>query len=733
MTHHRPQINTERHRGHAKESAELRHVAVLFADLQGFTYLCERLDSEEVVDILHVIYDRLGQEVERYGGYIDKVLGDGLMVLFGAPQAHENDGLRAVMAGLAMQRAIAELQPWIRERLGQALAMRVGIDAGPVVYGEVGPGAETTPTVIGDAANVAARLQRMAGAGQVVISERARRLASRQVQFRRLGTLQLEGRRAAVEAFVAVAPYASLNSGPPAMATALAGRSSELEQLMALYNRAASGKTTVVLITGEGGIGKSRLLAEFVALLDALGTRQRPRIVKVHNRWEVGDFYRPYDELVGQLGPGDSPAGRAADRGDSRSAGNGRRVETSGGAAEVASRIASACRAGPCLLAFDDWEWADEEEGQRLAALIESLGDLPVLLVIAGRRVELPLGPEAAECSLIRLRLAPLSVRDSWALLQQHPACGALPPEVGHSLLRRTGGNPSHILESVDFLVDQGIIAPSGDGWRVVEGRGGAALPETLRNDVLSRLDSLDADERQVLRVCAVVGRPVSVSLAARILEVEEMKVREALQVLVDVGLMVPADSAEEPYGFRSELVKEVTYDSMLKRQRRELHRLVGEVLEGMGEAADSELALHFIRARASDKAVPYGLRATSGMLARDQGEEALRLLLEMDGLIEGDDLETRATYLERLGQAYVATGKCSDGTDRLVQALALVRDPHRRGCLLAEIGWAYAIQSKAELAMKHYQRANGILASCNGRKEMVAIGAAMRLLYDRP
>ncbi len=713
--------------------AELRHVAVLFADLQGFTNLCERLDPEEVVELLQVIYARLGEEVERYGGHIDKVLGDGLMVLFGAPQAREDDGLRALMAGLAMQKAMTDLQPWLRERLGQALGMRVGIDAGPVVYGVIGPDAVGRATVIGDAANVAARLQRIAAPGQVVVSDRARRLASRQVQFRKLGVTPLEGRRAPVEAFIAVAPYAPIAGDLAAMTSSMAGRAAETQRLLALYDAAALGRTGLVLLTGESGIGKTRLMVEFAALLRGRHGSARPLVIHVRNRWEVSVSYRPYDMLTQALGV------RPNVRGDGRPATLRAAMEAAdptkseGDCREAVEALRDLCGRMPVVLLVDDWDWADPLDAALLANLIQSVAGLPILVLVSGRRVELPLPAGLSDVSVNRMKLTPLDSRESWMLLQQHPAFGALPADMAESLLQWTGGNPAHVLESVEALIDQGVVSPSGEGWRIREENLAVAMPETIRNSVLSRLDAADPDSVHLLRLCSVMGAEISLPLLAAVAERAETELRDEMHSLVEAGLVVSLPEAADRYCFRSELIREVAYHTMLKRHRQELHRAVGLALEKRPDARAADLALHFVRAGLGERAVRYGLAASGDMLARGEHERVLLLLDEMRAHIPEDDANQRAVLLERLGEAYVASGNTAGGVEAFLQALGMTRDPVGRGRLMTQAGWAYAIQGRADVAMKHYQRAREVLSSVEAEPEQALVAASMRLLYDRP
>jgi len=714
-----------------RRMAEVRHVAVLFADVQGFTRLCERLDAEEVVETLNTIYERLGQDVELYGGHIDKVLGDGLMVLFGAPQAHDDNVLRAVLAGLGMQKAMTEFQPWLKEKLGHGLGLRIGIDAGPVVYARVGPGPDPQLTVIGDPANVASRLQRVARPGQVVISERAKRLCSSQIHLRRLGDVRLEGRVSRMVAYVAVAPTVSVDGGREDRGTTLVGRSAELEQLMGLYDRLVEGHGNLVLLTGEGGIGKSRLLAEFLSALRAHPQAEKTQILQIRNQWQVGAVYRPLSSLASALNVQCARLRLRTARGRRSKGADSARPSSE---ETLMAQVSAICERGPMVIILDDWQWADEDDARRLLRVICSLESRAVLSIVAGRRVELPPDVGGRDGFVVRMHLQPLNRKESWLLLRQTPGSSALPVGIAETLVERSGGNPAHVFEYMRGLVERGAIAPSVDGWRIVDERLAARAPDNLRDGVMSQLDALDPESLYVLRVCSVVGGHIPVRLLASVLGADSTDVEKQLARLVESGLLVRDTQVENAYSFRSGLVRDVTYDTMLKRHRRDLHLQVGEALEKENDASKIELARHFIKARVAEKARCYGLAAGDVLLASGDHEGAFALLTELDDLVSDSDVEARAALLEQLGEACVGTGRWADGLDRFLGALALVRDPKWRGQLSAKIGWVYALQGRNDMAVKHCNRAREMLSSIGGDDtSQMMIEAAMRLLYDRP
>lgn len=713
-------------------TAELRHVAVLFADLEGFTHLCERLDPEEVVETLDRIYDRLGEEVARYGGHIDKVLGDGLMVLFGAPTAHEDDCMRAVMAGLAMQRAVGELQPWIRKRLGQGLGLRVGVDAGPVVYGAIGPG-KAAATVIGDAANVAARLQQVAAPGQVVISGRVRRLAGWHIQARQLGTVQLEGRRAALSAHLALAPCVPLAGDAISPGETLVGRDAEMQMLTAEYGRTAQGQTTLVLVSGEAGIGKTRLLREFVARLEVMEANLRPLAIQIRNWWEVGSTYRPCESLLGALGLRvEHPVLGATALGRHRMRHEARTGAAATGSEQLLEALGGFCRRMPVVVLVDDWDWAEPGDCRRLMELVRGSAEWPVMFVLAGRRIELETLAELAAVPVLQLKLQPLGTRDCWRLLQQHPAASALPPDACEALVQRSGGNPAHLIESVEALIEEGALVASGEGWVVREGQALHAVPESLRNSVLSRLDALEPAAKELLRLCSVLGDEVTAPVLSQVSGLAPEEVSRRMVPLLEAGLLA-AEATERKYLFRSDLVRKVAYDTMLRRQRRELHRRAALCLEEDPETSSEDLARHCVKAGLADKAMRYGIDAGEALLRRGEPERAAELLSELEGLVGDGSPDERVRLLESLAEAYITQGECQAGIERLLEALGLARAPSVRGRLMGQLGWACAIQGQADRAMRHYQQARTLLDLGGDKSGQAMVAAGVRLLYDRP
>ncbi|HYN90379.1 MAG TPA: adenylate/guanylate cyclase domain-containing protein, partial [Thermoleophilaceae bacterium] len=539
---------------------ERRQVTVLFADLSGYTAFAERMDPEAVKSLVDRVLLRLSQEVERYGGTVDKYIGDNVMALFGAPVAHEDDTERALRAGLGMQDAMGEVNQGLPA--GVHFELRVGVNTGEVLAGAVGE----AYTVVGDTVNVASRLQSAARPGSVTVGERTMRATDAAVRYEELEPLALKGKAEPVPAWEAVGLIAehSVRRVGPARESPLIGRQQELAALDTLYERVVrEGRSHLVTIVGEAGVGKSRLLREFERRLHrhpsaptvrtgrclpygsgivfwALGEvlREECGIVDSDSseqawgklRSYVGDLMGEHGKdsdreaaLIGRLLGVDVPPELVPDEDDPERMREAFLAALRGGIEAIAIRR-------PFVIAFEDIHWADDgmlDAIEHLAQWVRA----PLMLVCLARDELLDRRSSwgGGRRSATQLLLDPLNDEHSRELVR------ALLPEgdeVVPAVAERSGGNPLFAEEMARRIAEEG-------------GAEAAQLPDTVQAVLAARLDSLEPFERRLVQQAAVVGRTFPEGSLATLARSEGRDLGRALMTLQEKDILAPA--AEGP------------------------------------------------------------------------------------------------------------------------------------------------------------------------------------------
>jgi adenylate cyclase len=721
--------------GHAMEEApeaqprgaglpsERRPVTILFADLVGFSTLAEHMDPEELRSLMTDTFAGLTAEVESREGIVEKFIGDAVMAVFGVPQTHEDDPNRAVECALSMLEVVRQRS----QKTPSPLELRIGINSGLVVSGTVGDG--TQAGVMGDAVNVAARLQQAAGPGEVVVSDSVWRRVRDGYEAQAAGPLEVKGRGQMVEAFRLVGSHE-----PTARRQApFVGRQEELALLDLLWASAAKGNTHVVSLVGEPGVGKSRLLAQLV-----------PRTGSVDIRIACGSerAFGPFLDLVEQM-----LGGMPSDESDleRRAAAIGVDEETARlisaflglGDAPPVVRMADeqqkrqvfagvwqfllAARGDrPALIVLDDVHWADRSSLDLLGFLLERLGGIPLLLVLAYRP-----GFERVEQTTLRashtgIRLEPLSSEESVQLARGFLGVGELPSDLERIVATRAEGNPFFIEELLQALLELGSLA-------VVNGRAVLAkmdveIPDSVQGTILARADRLGSEERTVLQHAAVLGRNFSTDLVQALSD--EVDVVPALEELARAQLIVSEGPGR--WTFKHALIQEVVYETLLLRQRKEIHRNIAEALEAAaGEDPPSleVLAEHYARAEVPEKARRYAVKAGDlagqrmGFVeAMERYETALRLWGE------GDE-EGRLDLLQKLGWARLMGGDPGGSRTALIEAEAGWRglgDLRRAGGALATMGRLHWIMGEGQRGGEVLEQAIELLEPQGPSPELV-------------
>lgn len=627
---------------------ERRLVTVLFADLKGYTSASETADPEVMQDTLNLCFERLATEIARYGGYVDKVVGDAIMALFGAPRAQEDDAGKAIAAGLAMQRALDELAPDIERRLGKRFELRVGINSGLVVTGAVGPGGYT---VTGDAVNVASRLESNAQPGTVLVGETSRRLSRRQFIWGERQELSVKNRVEPVVCFIAEGTSSSLLRLVPAPSdTPYVGRQAMLDRLHALWSGAADER--VVEFAGESGIGKTRFLAHFLAQEGATADQvlysradTPPRtfgplmqlLPAVH-----GNISRPLlDQLEGLAAAYESSSDTPVDP-----------DWLVDGLARIIGELCTA--ASPLALVLDDMHRADQATVEVVEKLLPRLSALPVVVFLlrqpTGRRLRRIADVES-------FRLEPLADAEARALV------AAAAPSIAHeradAIVTRAGGNPLYL----EVLGAAAQLTPDA-----------LTVPESLQTAVVARVDDLGETARVVLREASVFGQSFPEEPLKLVTTLNE-GLYDALAHLREAGLIdeMRSETGTRGYQFRHSLVQQVLYDGLLRRRRADLHRRAAEALELVHqdgiEVEPEQIGYHLRESGDTERAAAYFLAAAeradrlrAPSEARTHRRTAMRML-SMTSLADLYAAQRRPTV----------SGRVVAGALQLAVAVALV------------------------------------------------------------
>jgi ABC-type transport system substrate-binding protein/class 3 adenylate cyclase len=655
-------------------TAEKRIVSVLIADVVNSTGISELLGPERSKFLMDEVMRIMTAQIRRYDGTVVQRVGDEVFALFGAPVAHEDDSERAVLAALAIQRAIARYAEEVRDAYGVELAVRVGVNTGPVVIpGDDGADIAERWNALGDTVNVASRLQELAPPGEVAIAADTARSVEGCFELEDLGPQELQGKAGPMEVFRVRGRsevQRELPTGP------LVGRDFELTVLERTTDGLREGRGVIVSVLGEAGIGKTRLVYEvrkeyrdvvrfiegravsyaqsfpYSPIRDLLrdwlrvGASTPETRVRLELKAQVANLFGDaaddaYPYLANLLGLTLEPDAAETIRELNRESLQHQTIDVF---AELLDRLADEL---PLCVVLEDLHWADEATVELLEKTLRVTEDAAVGLFLLYRAErESPvwrLGERARQLYPHRFReieLRPLP-SDAARTLVDATADGELPDGVAELLVERAGGNPFFLEEALRDLVERGALTRSNGSWQLAVSPDELAIPALVQGALQARLDRLDPATREVLSLAAVIGRTFGLPLLERLVPHEEL--RDALLELQRLDLIVETRRRPTPeYRFRHGLVQEVAYSTLVEPVRRELHRRAGEALEELyGENRDEVydlLARHFSEADEPEKAVEYLLAA---------GDAARRLYADPEAL---EHYRRARAFLARLG-----------------------------------------------------------------------------------
>jgi adenylate cyclase len=704
------------------EEGDRRLVTVLFADLAGFTALSESLDPEDVRALQSDLFRELSGAVERYDGFVEKFVGVAVMAVFGAPRAHEDDPERALHAALRMHARVAVLSERWAPRVGRPLALHVGVNTGPVVAGTIGADSGGAYAVTGDTVNTAARLQSAAVGGETLLSPSTQQLTKHAFRLVPAGEIAMKGKSQPLAAFRLAGARATRRSGRGlealGLSASMVGRTAELGQMVAVFDEALLGRARVVSVTGEAGVGKSRLLEEWLATLDASG-RLAPVSVRRAACSSLGEqpyavFAAFFREAYG-VSPEDSleVARQKLASGLAALGGEGEETATIASllgyvlGVEAADRfrhiepeqlkrqiflamrrlIERRLQQGPLVFTVENLQWADSASVELLQSMLDRLVDQPLMLVVTARVEARTLATTRAVHTT--LRLAPLSPLESEALLAAYlgESTAGMPPRLRQLVLDRAGGQPLYLEEILRGLIAAGVLVRGENGWACSAGAAAADVPPTIHGLLLARVDRLPGATRHALQEAAVLGPVFDSALLRQVtglpaaLETALAELRDG-DVLEDTSGPV-GDEESAPrghrYRFTNALLQEVAYQSLLLRRRTELHARAGQALEEMVAGRPTRLedvealARHWGLGGDRPKAAGYLVTAgdwARGLYANEDAiqhyERALAVLAQSEARADGV-----SPIRERLGDILAPLGRRAEAIAHYEAVLA--------------------------------------------------------------
>ncbi len=738
---------------------ERKLVTVLFADVANFTGIAEKLDPEEVHDIMDGCFEILGREIHGAGGTINQYTGDGVMALFGAPVALEDHVHRACHAALQAQRALNEYAAKLKKRYGIDFRMRMGMNTGPVVVGAIGDNLRLDYTAVGDTTNLAARLQALAQPGKVLVSDRVYRAARDGFKFRRLGRIRVKGKEEAVEAFLLEEELdRSLYEAKRINISHFVDRARELAFLENSYSASKKGGPVVTVITGEAGIGKTSLVQTFLATHSA--SASLPEQKDFRALWGACKPYghdmplHPIIEMFRNYFGTNAPTGsQLHDQSLFPRVGELfslleeiRLSKDMAHAAQFNKRelfkhmqeiVIAAAHEKPLVVVIDNVQWLDATTEEFMDYLLHAINDLPLLVVCCGRtkphewykRVE-----------HLEMEVGPLSEEDSSNLLAQVIGTHLLLPQISQTIISKAGGNPLFLVEIGQALIKQELIECDSTKCILKVPLEKITIPDSIQGVMAARLDALPGDLKWLVQLASVIGTEFHHEVLRILADAED--IRGSLEHLMEEGIFERiTEDSKATHRFRHLMMREVAYSTLLRRDRRRLHELTGQAMEVVFKrelALHAEnLSRHFFHSGNWEKALHYTLMAADQSQRAYACQEALIFVERALKIISSGGAELSRKYLcsvhKKKGILLYCVGKTKEALKAFEAMLFSAREFEDRKAeadALFRLGWISFYLHKPKKCENHLRHAIEMARDLKAKEITVKSTSFLGFLY---
>jgi len=681
---------------------ERRIVTILFCDVVGSTSFAENLDPEDWTEIINGAFDYIIPPVYKYEGMIARLMGDAILAFFGAPISHEDDPERAILAALDILKAIKEYSKIVNEKWGFDLDVRVGINTGLVVVGEIGSDLRVEYTAMGDAINVAARMESTAATGTIQITQNTFKLVSYYFEAQKLGEVEIKGKAQPITTFEIIRkkPISPENSQMEQLATSFVEREDELHLLNNLSSMVMKGESQICWINGEAGIGKSRLLSELHSLLfleDKIFRRsQNPDPNNEKFYWfETGalpyqistpfgpiiNFFQRYfgitidmanDEKYELIRKGLENLDRSAeifpyvalllqvnlkDNDLMKTAFLDPSVLQEETFLAIISFLEDFAQIAPLILVFDDIQWADQSSQALLAQILDLILSKRIFLIILSREapedenIVFSKISKSFSAKFHAIPLQHLTQFGSESLISSILKVENLSDELRQLIVSRAQGNPFYVEELVKSFIDSKDIVKEAGTWKLTTDMAKLNVPATLNNLLMTRLDQLDEKTRRVAQSASVIGREFMMPIL-QCLNTQPGLLDDSIKELEERDWIVEKYlGIDRGYFFKHVLSRDVAYNSLLFKRRKELHRQIAECLKSVDISLSDEIGRHLYQSDEFEEALPFIVKSAESAIRTNSIPEAITLLSQ------GEKIQDQVSDFDAIVKLYLALG----------------------------------------------------------------------------